>query len=470
MKDKHLHQNKDKSHIILPIEIKKREFLSKLVLSVNLVNHGHPVIIGDRSGCLRELSFLKRSIYLAKSLSVDLLPTFKKIQEQNGKILVLFEEGGYVLRENNKTEEIRSFYPKEMLPYVDYIMTYGRGYQDLLIEKYSELNYSNTYVSGNARFDLHKPKYFDLYKKEVDIIKKQYGEYILINTNFALANHVLGDEFIINEFKNSKDFTTDLIAYYSNMQKDQIKDLKDFVFMIRSVAFNFPQENIIVRPHPIENKMFYNAAFADVNNIYVEAGCSATPWIVGSQIVIHKDCTTGLESFFSKKPIISYQSSEDPNILWLPPLVSDVARSVDEMIIKIAQYLNKDQEFKIGIENDTIVAREVENMNSFTSDLFIQLIRDLKANGENNLDEVNDRIAKSKRMSLIYKLYKRKRNHLGWLKSKYFQKNIYSKSFEGLTISEVKRTFIKLREIEGLEFDFHIHKRGVNTFLIERKN
>ena len=103
-------------HIILPIEVKKRELISKILLSVHFVNDGHPVIIGDRGGCFRELSFVNKSIYLAKSLSIGLRPTFNKVKEQNGKTLVLFEEGGYVLRENNKNEELKSFYPKEMLP------------------------------------------------------------------------------------------------------------------------------------------------------------------------------------------------------------------------------------------------------------------------------------------------------------------------------------------------------------------
>jgi len=455
-------------HIILPIEVKKRELISKILLSVHFVNDGHPVIIGDRGGCFRELSFVNKSIYLAKSLSIGLRPTFNKVKEQNGKTLVLFEEGGYVLRENNKNEELKSFYPKEMLPYVDVIMTYGKGYQDLLIESFPELNSSNTFVSGNARFDLHKPKYHELYSKEISEIKSKYGEYILINTNFGLANHVLGDEYIINEFKKSLDFTSDLVTYYTEMQNDQKKDHRDFVSMINTIALEFPNQNFVVRPHPIENKEFYISSFSDLKNVFIKSNGSATPWILGSKIIIHKDCTTGLESSFAKKPIISYQPTNDPNILWLPPLVSDVAHTKQEIITKISSYINNNQEFKITEENRNIIANEVENVKNFTPELIINLIRELK--NEKTITTKRKTGLTNKLKTTTFKFYKRSRNYIGWLKRKYLKNDYYSKSFEGLRISEVQYYFDKMKNIENMDFNYTVRKKGINTFLIERKH
>ncbi|KKK72233.1 hypothetical protein LCGC14_2905910, partial [marine sediment metagenome] len=149
--------------VVLPVEIKNREFDSRLLLAYHLIKEGYKVIIGDRSGCSREINFIPNCIYLAKSLAYSQSGLFKKIKHNNGRIFILCEEGGYVGREKHKFSEIKSFYPKKMLHFVDSVFVYGKSFQNLLVENFPEFNSKNTYIIGNSRFDLHKPKYLRYY-------------------------------------------------------------------------------------------------------------------------------------------------------------------------------------------------------------------------------------------------------------------------------------------------------------------
>lgn len=463
-----MNQSNKKKHIIFPVEVKRRELLSRLLIAAHCVEQGYSVIIGDKMGCHYETEHLSNCIYLAKSLSIDLQPVFSQIKEKNGKILVLFEEGGYVIRENNKNAEIKSFYPESMLPFVDTLMTYGKSYQDLLIENFQGLNISNTYVSGNARFDLHKPKFSSLFSEKVNKIKAKYGKYILINTNFGLANHLLGQEFIINEFKNSNDFTPELKEYYINLQQNQIKEHEDFSKMVIDIAKKFPMYTFIVRPHIIESKQYYETLYTNISNISVTNEGTATPWIIGSELIIHKDCTTGIESSFTNKPVISYLSSDDPDIFWLPPLVSDIARNIDEMEIKLKEYLIDKKEYILNSKNKKIVAREIVNINADSTFLFINLINSLKESSNLTNESTEGVTTIFQKNSFLTKLYHRSKMFYWWYKSKYITKNIYSISFEGLTKKEITNLLDKIIIIEKLDFKYKIIQKSVNTFLIEK--
>jgi surface carbohydrate biosynthesis protein len=451
--------------VFLPIEVKRRELDSKLLLAIHLIKAGIPVIIGDRMGCARELMFVENSLYLAKSLSVDLAPVFNEIKTKNGKILVLFEEGGLVAKENDKFEEIISFYPPQMLPYVDTVLTYGQNYQDLIIDNVKLLNKENTFVVGNTRFDLHKPKFSSLYDDRVKAIKKKYGKFILINTNFSFANHVCGEDYIINELKNNKDFSQTLINKYIERVNLKKQNIKEFVAMMKKVATEFSDYTILVRPHPGEKVELYINELKEYKNISVTNKDIATPWIIACDILIHQDCTTGIESYLAGKPVISYLPSDDPNLSWLSVFISEKAKSEDELIKKINYYITEKNKFVLNNEQQNVLYNEIVNTEKETGPLMIQKINEL-INEFENTPKNNSNLYKL----FLNKFYRRNRMFLWWYKNKYITKHIYSMNFEGLSKNEIYLLIEKLIKIENLDLKYTIKQKGINTFLLERKN
>ena len=376
--------------ILLPIEVKKRELDGKLLIALHLVSAGFPVIIGDRGGCSRELKLLYNCIYIAKSLSIDLLETFKDIKKNDGKIFVLFEEGGLVSNKKYKFEEIKSFYPENMLTFVDSIFVYGVSYQKLLIDNVKTLNLINTFVSGNARFDLHKPKYKEYFKDKVLALRNKYGKYILINGNFCLGNNFMGEEYIRNELSNIKDWSKELVGKYLERVDENKKELEKFINATKKIAEIFTEYAIIVRPHPGEKLDIYVKKLGDIKNIYVTNEDIATPWILGSEIVIHKDCTTAVESFFAGKPIISYLLFKNNyDISWLPAYISEKAHNESELINKIKEYLIYNKKFELSNEKKSVLSNEIINTVDETSILITKKVKEtiesFKIGGNNKI-------------------------------------------------------------------------------------
>jgi hypothetical protein len=80
---------------------------------------------------------------------------------------------------------------------------------------------------------------------------------------------------------------------------------------VKQLAHAFPNINFIVRPHPSEEKSTWVSALASVRNTSVENSGSVIPWILASEGVIHRNCTTGVEAFVLGKPVLRYHPLYD---------------------------------------------------------------------------------------------------------------------------------------------------------------
>jgi len=460
--------NKDIT-LVLPVEVKNREFDSRLLLAYHLIKEGYKVIIGDRSGCSREINFIQNCIYLAKSLAYSQSGLYKKIKHNNGRIFILYEEGGIVGREKHKFSEIKSFYPKKMLHFVDSVFVYGKSFQNLLVENIPEFNSKNTYIIGNSRFDLHKPKYLRYYSKQVKKIKSKYGNYLLFNGNYYHANHYLGENYLLDEIINNKEITEELKENYFIKKIEHSKvNLNNFLDLIKYIAQKLPKQTIIVRPHPGENTQIYKRTLKNINNLFIINEGSATPWIIGSKLVIHLDCTTAVESIFAEKPVISYIPFEDTSdLFWLSVYVSDVAKTKKEVFNKIQEYLSGNKEFGIEEKKRSVLNDEIINYSEETSKLFVNFINKTIR----NMKLVNKTQISTKKCFRIYlkKLYLRSRNIVGWIIGKYIEKSGYCIKYIGVSKKEVKSNLEIFKQIQGDSFDYNISRLGINTFKIERK-
>ena len=459
---------KSKIPVLLPIEVKKRELDGKLLLALHLISEEYPVIIGDRGGIARELCYLKKCIYLGKSLSVDYIKTFQDIHKNNGKVLVLFEEGAMVAWPDFKYDEIESFYPKEVLHLVDYLFTYSTDYNNLLIETFQELNNDNLYVTGNMRFDLHRPKYRRFYEDKIEKLSSKYGKYILIDTNFSFGNHFISEEYLRAEIERNKDFTKpikDVILNLITVKKDTIQK---YISLAIEIAKEFKKYTIIVRPHPGEKSDIYLKQLAGISNIVVTNEGTATAWIWGAEILIHHDCTTAVEAYISGKPAISYTPNDDKGARsWLPVYVSHHVEKEEEVIDSLKKQLRKGKNFELIMEKKKSLGKHLINFEEESAKLIVKKVNEIFHEEKETPDNYFALGFKER----IKRYIKRSRYLINWYRRKYFRKgDIYTLAFQGLSKSEVNIKLKKFQKIEDMNFRFDIKKLGINTFLIRKSN
>jgi len=193
--------------------------------------------------------------------------------------------------------------------YADHIFLWGVHQQNLL--KKNITNKSQISVSGHPRFELLNKKYSYLYKSNVESIKKQHNNFILINTNMGFGNNIRGDEFVKTNYLSRIPNISKVIEF-DKLKRDTIIEL--------SIMLS-KHHNIIIRPHPEEDEVYYKNIFAKYDNINIDKSGSVIPWIIASDIMIHPDCTTSIESLLlGKKAISILPNNYNPDLVTQLPL------------------------------------------------------------------------------------------------------------------------------------------------------
>ena len=90
------------------------------------------------------------------------------------------------------------------------------------------------------------------------------------------------------------------------MEAEDNQKTLNFIYAINYLAKHNSGFDIVLRPHPVENKEAWKVFLEDLPNVYVENNNCITPWINNSFALMHNSCTSAIEASISGKPIITY--------------------------------------------------------------------------------------------------------------------------------------------------------------------
>ena len=303
--------------LLIPVENQVRELDPKLLLACIAARQGFSSIIGSR----RELEFridsYPKSIYLSKSMTGRSLRFFR-ITRKFGHQIVAWDEEALV-HLPPETYFSRRLHP-ESIKKVSHLFAWGQDNVELW-RQYGHLpDDLPIHNTGNPRNDMLRPEMHSFYEKEVQALRHQYGDFILVNTNF---NHVNAFGPDLNLFKplGKKDEVAQFGRAARGMSREYAQGLwdhkhavfKSFQHILPKLDQAFPNLNIIVRPHPTERHEVYQDIAARCSRVHVTNEGNVVPWILATRLVLHNGCTTGVESFVMGVPAISYREAVDDN-------------------------------------------------------------------------------------------------------------------------------------------------------------
>ena len=338
-------------NILLPIETASRELIYKTYLCNELANQGFNCYLGKKTNINYLIKKLNNFIYVDKGYHNGISETiYNKIKNQNGTIVNLDEEGAIDFADDSTLLDVR--YPKEMFLSVDYVFLWGQ-YQHNLIKSNTKKD-NQLFVTGHPRFELLKNKYHSFYEADVQRIKKEHGDFILINTNMGFGNNIRGDELVIEGYSDRFPKIRELIEFDKNKRHS-------IVSLIDRLSDNFSRK-IILRPHPEENINYYNKFFSNKENVKVIYEGSVIPWLIASNVMIHPDCTTGVESLLLGKKSISFIPNTHPHLVTKLPVEASYQFVDISEIIKFIKDMSNSGDVKF--EDYSFV----EHMFSFSSD------------------------------------------------------------------------------------------------------
>ncbi|MFQ5416351.1 MAG: surface carbohydrate biosynthesis protein [Myxococcota bacterium] len=330
--------------LIVPVENQVRELDPKLLVACAAAERGFRVFLGSRTRVDFRIASFPRGIYLSKGMTPKSGKMFRIMRSLGHEIAALDEEGlvyhsaeeYYARRVSNATLEL-----------IATLFAWGEE-SAALLRAHPQYPGTPLYATGNPRIDLLRPELRAYFEDETSRIRERLGRFILINTNFSKVNAYFprmnllappareGDlpELGATGIGLPREFAEGLAAH-----KGVLFD--HFRSMIPAVHDAFPNHQIVVRPHPSENREPWNLVVKDLLRAHVIHEGNVIPWLASSELLIHNGCTTGIEAFVMQKPSVCYRPvTADVFDLELPNALSQQCFGLDALQSTLREVLH----------------------------------------------------------------------------------------------------------------------------------
>jgi surface carbohydrate biosynthesis protein len=351
--------------LLIPVENQVRELDPKLLLACIAARQGFSSVIGSRRELEFQIDSYPRSIYLSKSMTRRSL-IFFKIARKFGHDIVTWDEEALV-HLPPETYFSRRLHP-EAIKLVSHLFAWGRD-NVALWRQYAHLPEGTPiHSTGNPRNDMLRPEMHSFYEEEVQALRRRYGDFLLVNTNF---NHVnaFGPDMNLFQPVTKPGEPAKFGRAARGMSREYAQGLwdhkqavfKSFQRLLPKLDEAFPDLNIIVRPHPTERHDVYNEIASRCSRVKVTNEGNVVPWILATKAVLHNGCTTGVEAFVMGVPAISYRNSVDEKydngFYRLPNALSHQCFNFEQLRNMILQILNGKLGVADGDERRQLVRR-----------------------------------------------------------------------------------------------------------------
>tara|TARA_Y100001970_G_scaffold86634_1_gene109267 strand:+ start:564 stop:1913 length:1350 start_codon:yes stop_codon:yes gene_type:complete len=402
-----------------PIEVKKREFDSKILFSILFAQKNFSVVLGKKVNLYNYKKLFKPGIFFFKGLGPK---NYKPIKELVNLGFVCFSSDEEGLGADYDTEfELRI--DKKSLKLIEKFFAWGNFQKEQILKKLND-EFEKFIPSGNARLDILKKPFRKIYDEEAKEIKKKHGNFVLLLTKFTSSNHAAftvkeGEEYPTKRLWHQREF---------EFQKDIMINLKKF---LNEFNLKHPEIRLVVRPHPIENKENWKEWTKNLKNIHLSIDdYNTNSWILASDFNISSNCTTSMESAFLEKKTINFVTKKDELI-------------EIKAFEKISKEVNTNQELIKVIEDWMIKNNHFECKNIYETEGMEYYV-------ENKLSNFCDNILPyiEKSIHKISKKNDKKNSKINFLILKFIRniKNI----FYGFKASKTER-YVGLQKIDSLQ-------------------
>ena len=386
--------------LILPVENQTREFDAKLLLSAVAAERGIPAFVGCHAQIGGGMHRFPRGIYFGKAVSPGSLRLFD-IVKQLGHGLVAWDEEALVYQ--SRDTYLRRKTAPQTIAATGALFAWG---EDNAENWRTSPGYRGQplFTTGNPRADLLRTDVRGFFDGQAAALRQQYGDFVLINSNFAGTNLFytavsqrrldllakLGP-VDVEEAKRGTWDDPKMIAYRHAM-------FAAFRELVPQLARRLPHLTIVVRPHPSENEEPWRQAAAGLPNVRVVFEGSVIPWLIAARATIQNGCTTAVESFLLDRPAIAYAPIADPFYdMPLPNDLSETATSVDGVVQAIENGVAADP------DRDRLAGRYVASRaGPLAADRIVDAVRAMHDDGQFRdrrgwRDRVDGQIASRKR-------------------------------------------------------------------------
>ena len=315
------------SILIIPVENQVRELDAKLLLACVAAERGFPVVLGSRRYINFAMPFLPRGLFLAKSMR-SLSRLMLNLIRGLGHDIVAWDEESLVRYTSPEYYAWR--YSEDTFKVISQLFAWGEDDAEFFTS-YPGYSGAPLHVTGNPRIDLLRADVRGYFAPEVAELKRRYGDFILVNTNFSFVNNFVPALNLLERDAQGRSQVSRTgrgmsIAFASGMAAHQQAIYDHFRALLPRLAAWFPARRIVLRPHPSENHEVWRAILADCPQVEVAHEGNVVPWLMAAKVLLHNGCTTAVEASVLDTPAVSYMPvNSEPYDYHLPNRLSHCA-------------------------------------------------------------------------------------------------------------------------------------------------
>ncbi len=461
-----------KPTLVIPVENQVRELDPKLLLACIAARRGFPSIIGPRREVEIRIDLFPWSMYLSKSMTIRSLLMFYITRKLDHGIVTWDEEALVHLPAD--TYFSRRLSPKA-IRYVSHLFAWGEVNAELW-RQYSALPPGMPiHVTGNPRSDLLRPEMRRFYQEEVDALRRTYGDFILMNTNF---NHVNAFYSGLNLFKPVKrpGERPKFGRAARGMSRDYAEGLRDhkqaifehFQQLIPALERVFPRYTIVVRPHPTENQEIYRNIAAQCRRVRVTNEGNVVPWLLATRALVHNGCTTGVEAYVLRVPAVSYRATVndtyDYGFYRLPNLVSHQCFTFEELRVTLEKILAGEVGPADGDERRTLIERHLAGLEGpMACERIVDIIEEIAERGAQVAKPTS--INRLERWLVTHGL-RLARRYISRIPGAHHKPEFQRHRYPGASLDELRQRLARFQQLLGDKKDLQIEEIFDNIYLI----
>lgn len=317
----------------VPVETMNREFDGKLLLSLIAADRGFDVYLGGQAAMHENLIALPLGIYFSKGVRSPSRKIFDLLDGFGHSIVALDEEA--LVR-----FDLKHFHFKldpETFGRPRFLFAWG-GDNAEAWASFSGYRGTPIIEAGNPRIDLLRPELRGFHREAVAGLRERFGDFILINSNFAVVNHFV------------KNLTRYAVAdWVPPLEADQHKTgflahkqeiFQSLLAALPAIAQAVAPATVVVRPHPSENPTIWEVAARGLDNVVVLHEGPVAPWLMAAAAVVHNSCTTAVEAAVVGTPAIWFAPVESADFdIHLPNALSFKTTTVAELVAAVSTSL-----------------------------------------------------------------------------------------------------------------------------------
>lgn len=278
----------------------QRDLLGLSLVSAHLATMGHQLELISADSAGRHLVKGNFDLVLVNYVRDNNRRLLRRILDGGQKVVVLDTEGGVFETPAHFQRTLST--DRELFTRISSYFTWGTQTRDLLVRE-GFMTADRVVVTGQPRFDVYRSPYLPAMRSVAKHRTRSTNPRLLVNFNYPIAQPRFGTpESEVRALIERMSWPEDEAV---RLQRRQADARNEMLALVDLIASRIPGIEIAVRPHPFESvddllqltKRHCNVVFAGNSPIQ--------DWIVSSDLVLQRGCTTAIEAWLAGSLAVS---------------------------------------------------------------------------------------------------------------------------------------------------------------------